>query len=129
LEAYVVSAPRVLVIDDSPIALDITRAALELGGFEPRAASSLGEFNVILKTWSPDIVLTDVRMPGVDGGEICRWIKARLDTQRVRVLLFSDLPKEELSQIARDTGADGYISKGAQNFTAALRTFCEMVQL
>jgi CheY-like chemotaxis protein len=105
--------PRVLVMDDSEIALYATSVALESQGFDVRVAQSLGAFNVILKTWLPNIVLTDVNMPGMDGAELCRWIKVRIDTQSVPVVLFSDLPEPSLAKLARESGADGFVTKAA----------------
>jgi DNA-binding response OmpR family regulator len=103
--------PRVLLIDDSEIAVEAARAVLEQDGFDVRTARTLGEFNVILKSWKPNIVLTDVNMPGVSGPDICKWIKVRMDTQEVPVVLFSDLPDPILEAVARAAGADGFLSK------------------
>jgi twitching motility two-component system response regulator PilH len=121
--------PRVLLIDDSEIAVEVTRAVLERDGFDVRAATSLGEFNVILKTWSPTIVLTDVNMPGVTGPDLCRWIKVRMDTQSVPVVLFSELPDESLAELAKSAGADGFLSKsnGVDSLSHALTALCEEI--
>jgi CheY-like chemotaxis protein len=108
-----VAKPRILVMDDSEIALYATSVALEDQGFDVRVAQSLGAFNVILKTWSPNIVLTDVNMPGMNGAELCRWIKVRIDTQSVPVVLFSDLPEPELAELAEESGADAFVTKAA----------------
>src|SRR5579859_1581469 len=102
--------PKILLMDDSELTLEVTRAALEAEGFEVRAAQSLGTFNVILKTWSPTIVLTDVNMPGVSGPELCRWIKVRIETESVPVVLFSDMPEPRLAELAEEAGADAFLS-------------------
>ncbi len=65
---------KVLLMDDSEIARAVVGSALERGGFEVRAVATLGEFNTTLKSWLPNVVLTDVNMPGVSGPDICRWI-------------------------------------------------------
>jgi CheY-like chemotaxis protein len=119
--------PRVLIMDDSEIALEVARTRLDAGGFDTRTVLSLGEFGAIIRTWHPDVVLTDVNMPGISGPALCRAIKARLEMKRVYVVLFSDLPKDELQRLSREAGADAYLSKESHDFAGALRTFCEMV--
>jgi DNA-binding response OmpR family regulator len=119
--------PRVLLMDDSEITRDATRAALEARGFEVRTASTLGQFNAILTGWAPTLVLTDVRMPGVTGAELCKWIKERVDTDTTPVVLFSDLPQTELEELARWCGADASITKarGLEQVSADLSALCE----
>jgi CheY-like chemotaxis protein len=121
--------PRVLLIDDSEIASEVARVVLEDTGFEVRAARTLGEFNVVLKTWSPNIVLADVNMPGITGPELCQWIKQRIDTESVPVVLYSDMPETTLRQLADASGADGYVSKahGIERVSGKLSELCEQI--
>jgi CheY-like chemotaxis protein len=121
--------PKVLLIDDSEIVRDVTRAVLERDGFDVQAAASLGEFNRILRTWSPNIVLTDVQMPGVSGGELCVWIKSRIETEGVPVVFFSDLPEAKLEELARNAGADAFLSKskGVDHLAAELKALVEAI--
>ena len=79
-------------------------------GHEVRLATSVVEVISVLKSWAPDIVLTDVQMPGTDGTELCRLIKSQVH-RLVPVVLFSTLPDEELAVLAGRCGADGYLSK------------------
>jgi CheY-like chemotaxis protein len=120
---------KVLLMDDSEIASEVTRAALEGTGFEVRAARTLGEFNVVLKTWSPNIVLADVNMPGVTGPELCRWIKQRIDTESVPVVLYSDMPDRSLAEVAAAAGADAWVSKayGFDRISSKLTELCEQM--
>jgi CheY-like chemotaxis protein len=119
--------PRVLLMDDSELAIEVTRAALERDGFDVKSARSLAQFNMILETWAPTIVLTDVNMPGVSGGDLCRWIKRRVDTQTVPVVLFSELPDSQLAEVAKRAGADGFLSKanGVSLLSQKLVALCE----
>lgn len=55
---------RVLLIDDSEISLEIAKEALVKGGFDVRATTSLERFGEVLGSWSPEVILTDVNMPG-----------------------------------------------------------------
>ncbi len=122
-----VGKPRVLLMDDSVLVLQMTRELLEHDGFEVRTAESLGQFNAILRAWSPTIVVTDVNMPGLSGAELCKWIKARIETHSVPVILFSDLPDSELERLAHESGADGFLSKsaGRAQLSRNLAALCE----
>lgn len=118
---------RVLIFDDSDLALDAAAFALEKEGYDVKTANTVGTFNTILVHWSPDVVLTDVEMPGVTGPEICTWIKSRIQTHTVPILLYSGLPDDELDRLALDVGADGYLSKarGLKHLISGLNSFCE----
>jgi CheY-like chemotaxis protein len=65
----------------------------------------------VLGDWRPDIILTDVNMPGVSGLELCRMLKSNYETAHVPVVLFSAVPQHELEGMARDCEADGCLSK------------------
>jgi two-component system phosphate regulon response regulator PhoB/two-component system alkaline phosphatase synthesis response regulator PhoP len=121
--------PRVLLIDDSEIAREVASAVLESAGFEVRCAKTLGEFNVVLKAWAPHIVLADVNMPGVTGPELCQWIKRRIDTQSVPVVLYSDMPEANLGKVAVASGADAWVSKehGIEHVSEKLSALCEEI--
>jgi CheY-like chemotaxis protein len=121
--------PKVLIIDDSELAVMVTRAALERDGFEVRTAGSVGEFNAVLKTWSPNIVLADVNMPGISGPQLCRSIKLRMETHSVPVVLYSELPEGQLSELAKSSGADGFLSKsiGVDRLSERLASLCEEI--
>lgn len=102
---------KVLVIDDSELSLELATAALEDSDFEIRTLTSVADFDATLGDWRPDVILTDVKMPGISGTELCRFLKSRYETAHVPVVLFSAVPPAELATMARDCDADGYLSK------------------
>jgi CheY-like chemotaxis protein len=106
-----VTRKKVLLIDDSEISLHFAAAVLERAGYDVRTAMSIDEFDVTLGEWRPDLILTDVKMPGVSGVELCRLLKSRYETAHVPVVLFSAIAPEELEGLARECEADGYLSK------------------
>jgi PleD family two-component response regulator len=120
---------KVLLIDDSEIASEFARVVLERDGFEVRAARTLGEFNVVLKTWLPNVILADVNMPDITGADLCKWVKQRVDTQSVPVVLYSETSEEELAGLAKDSGADGFVSKaeGLGRVSRKLSELCEQI--
>jgi CheY-like chemotaxis protein len=102
---------RVLLIDDSELSLRLVSAALEGAGYEVRTTDNVHDLSAELGGWRPDVVLTDVEMPGITGVELCRLIKANYETAHVPVVLFSGLPHDELETLARECEADGFLSK------------------
>lgn len=120
---------KVLIIDDSELAVEVAQHALQDSGFDVRACTSLGEFTAILKHWMPNIVLTDVNMPAVSGAELCHWIKTCVPNESVPVVLFSDMPEDELEIVAKTSGADAFISKarGVEKLRERLSSLCEEI--
>ena len=102
---------RILLIDDSEIALAMEKAVLESRGYEVAATSTLTEFEKTLETFKPHLILTDIHMPEVKGTDICRTLKNEFKTQDIPIILFSSLEDEELKKLAAAVGADGYLSK------------------
>ena len=117
---------RILILDDSELALGAMAITLERSGYEVKTATTMGSVQSILASWSPDVVLTDVNMPGVEGTQICSWLKAQLQPKEAPVVLYSGLPEEDLELLARRVGADGFVTKarGLRYLVTELRTFC-----
>jgi two-component system, chemotaxis family, chemotaxis protein CheY len=102
---------KVLLIDDSEISLHFVAGVLLRAGYEVRTADDVDKIETVLGDWRPDIILTDVNMPGVSGLELCRMLKSSYETAHVPVVLFSAVPPAELAGMARDCEADGFLSK------------------
>ena len=119
---------RILLIDDSEIALAVHEHYLRQAGFDVRATLSVGEFDVLLRGWQPHLVLMDVQMPEIGGEILCRRVKAKLG-MKVPVVLLSDLPREELEQRARLGDADAFLSKNddPKMLIEYVRSICALV--
>ena len=102
---------RILLIDDSEATLRMVASVLDRSGFEVRSSTSIDQVTSKLGDWRPDLILTDVNMPGTSGVELCRQLKATYDTAHVPVVLFSSMSNEELEVLARECEADGYLTK------------------
>jgi len=102
---------KILLIDDSEITLALEKSVLEARGYEVRATSTLMEFERTLQSWKPHLILTDIHMPEATGADICRTLKNEYGTQDIPIVLFSSLTDDELSRLAEQVGADGYLSK------------------
>ena len=106
-----VRARRILVFDDSPFVLALTRAGLEAAGFEVAVAADLASFEAQRVSFAPDLMLVDVQMPEAFGDDVAAMLNEWHQIE-VPILLVSSLEESELAQRARDAHA-GYISKSA----------------
>ncbi|MEP6860653.1 MAG: response regulator [Deltaproteobacteria bacterium] len=102
---------RVLLVDDDEASLPLVATVLQRSGFEVRTLSSVDQLRSTLGEWRPDVILTDVNMPGTSGVELCRQLKAAYTTAHVPVVLFSSHSHEDLESLARSCEADGFLSK------------------
>lgn len=101
---------RLLIIDDSATVRAVLSVKLGEKGYPVRAARSIQEGAVALLEFNPEIVITDVHMPEIEGDEICRRIKSNMK-QLVPVIFYSSLPEHELARRAQAAGADAYVCK------------------
>ena len=99
---------RILVIDDEPQITRVLRAALTAQAFDVRTANEPEEGLLIFRDWAPDLVITDLMMPGMSGVELCRAIRAQ---SAVPILVLSVRDHERSKVEALDAGADDYVTK------------------
>ncbi len=102
---------RILLLDDSAITLEMEKAVLEERGYRVAVATNLLEFQLQLDRFQPEIILTDLMMPDISGKDIVRVLKQDFHTEKIPIILFSSKPDDELSEIAEQAGADGFLSK------------------
>jgi DNA-binding response OmpR family regulator len=102
----------ILVFDDSPFALALTRAALEAAGFTVAIAADLSSFERQRVAFDPDLILVDVQMPEAFGDDVASTLRGWHGVQ-VPILLVSSLDQTELERRAQRAQASGYICKGA----------------
>ncbi|HEU0031990.1 MAG TPA: response regulator [Kofleriaceae bacterium] len=100
---------RILLMDDSPIFLEVARTALESAGFEVVCASDLAQLQAIRDQRS-DLVLMDVQMPEAFGDDIAMTLRFAHDVA-VPIYLLSSLDERDLEERAEWAKIDGYISK------------------
>ena len=111
---------RILVIDDEPQITRVLRAALSSQRYDVRTANDPEEGLRVFRDWPPDLVVTDLMMPGMSGVEVCRAIRAHHPTP---VLVLSVREHERSKVEALDAGADDYVTKpfGIQELLARVR--------
>src|SRR5580700_2181392 len=99
---------RVLIIDDEPQITRVLRAALSAQGYDVRTANDPEEGLQVYRDWAPDLVITDLMMPGMSGVEVTRAIRVRASTP---ILVLSVRDHERAKVEALDAGADDYVTK------------------
>lgn len=108
---------KVLIMDDSPLVLEMVRAFLERAGFETRCRTNPVGIVSEVKRERPDVVVVDVSMPLVEGHEVVAQIRNCGADPSPAVLLYSARPEAELAEIARTSGADGFAQKSDDHAT------------
>jgi len=105
---------RILLVDDNPTNLQVLVGALEGRGYNLLIAKN-GEstLTIVRKAW-PDLILLDIMMPGMDGFEVCRRLKADPATQEIPVIFLSALGETTDKVHGLDLGAVDYITKPFQ---------------
>lgn len=99
---------HVLVVDDEPQITRVLRTTLAANGYDVRVAND-GEMALeIMKDWSPNLIITDLMMPNVDGLQLCKRIRA---FSEVPIIVLSVRGQERNKVDALDAGADDYITK------------------
>jgi len=100
--------PRILVVDDEPQLTRVLRTGLKSHGYDVRAAADgLAGFEAF-NDWHPDLVITDLAMPNVDGLELCRRVRA---VSQVPIIVLSAKGEEKTKVEALDLGADDFVTK------------------
>jgi acetolactate synthase-1/2/3 large subunit len=106
------STRRILIVDDDELQL---RAATRLAKRDPRIelvlASNPIDALLMVGVSRPDVIVLDVYMPGMDGFEVCRRIKANPDTREIQIIIASATMDAELAETAHAAGAAHAVAK------------------
>ena len=107
----VTAKPRILCVDDEPAILKFFEAVLVPRGYEVIRAENGEEALEKLKDQRIDLVISDVRMPKMDGFEVCRWIKEDERYRNLPVIIITGLAGKEDRIKGIEAGAEDFISK------------------
>src|SRR5215471_3659322 len=99
---------RILVIDDETQITRVLKTALSAQGYEVRTAADGESGYQAAFDWLPDLVITDLSMPGMSGVELCRELRKR---SQVPIIVLSVRGEEKIKVEALDAGADDYVTK------------------
>jgi len=102
---------RVLLVDDDADIREMTTLLLRSSGFESEAVPAGPEGLERVRSWSPDVVLLDINMPGMSGWEVLRLLKEDDETAAVPVIMFSVNFEIREKLHALQQGAVDYVTK------------------
>src|SRR5579862_6677766 len=99
---------KVLVVDDEPQITRVLRTVLTSQGYQVKTAAEGEAAMQNFSDWRPELVITDLVMPHMDGVELCRRIRA---ISAVPIIVLSVKGEERTKVDALDSGADDYVTK------------------
>ncbi|MFQ5989437.1 MAG: response regulator [Candidatus Methylomirabilales bacterium] len=121
----------ILAVDDDPQALEILLTSLGEAGFEVLTAMSGEEALGTLAKTTPDLILLDLMMPGMNGHDLLRELKGRKETSDIPVVVITALDQVEEKEKAIEGGADDFLSKpiARSELLIRIRTFIRVKHL
>jgi CheY-like chemotaxis protein len=111
----------ILIVDDTPVNLKLTRILLVNEGYKVLTAASAEEALDLLKGPLPDLILADIQLPGIDGLEMTRRLKEDERTRDIVVVALTAFAMQNDERKAIEAGCDGYITKPIDTRTLGIR--------
>jgi two-component system cell cycle response regulator len=110
---------KVLVVDDEEQIRDLLSEFLKQEGYEVLLASAGEEAMELTKRETPHVILLDVRMPGIDGLEVCKRLKSEPKTQFIPIIMVTGYDENKVAAI--EVGADDFVNKPIDLVELAIR--------
>jgi two-component system cell cycle response regulator len=122
--------PKILIVDDDPLNVKLTAAKLPVDCYETLRAYNGQEALEKIDKYSPDIILLDIMMPGMDGYAVTRKLKNNPDTRDIPVILITALDGTDDKVKGLEAGADEFLNKpvNTAELTARVRSFLPLKQ-
>ena len=101
----------ILIVEDNAGSLMLATVALELEGFAVAGAESAEEARTVLANKTPDLILMDIQLPGIDGLDFTKELKADAETSSIPVIALTAHAMPLHERAARAAGCAGFIAK------------------
>jgi len=120
--------PNILLVDDEPTIIDSLTYSLRREGFEVTTAMDGVQALELFNSSRPDLVILDIRLPGIDGLEVCRKLRAR---SPVPIIMLTALGNELDRVVGLEVGADDYLPKpfSFRELLARIRSVLRRIEL
>lgn len=102
---------KIMIVDDDTAIQKLLSKMLLSNGYQVENASDGFEAGVKTIQFKPDLMILDLFMPGMDGFEVCKQIKANSNTAHIKVLAYTGYDTAENKERIMQAGADGYMAK------------------
>ncbi len=103
--------PQILIVDDNPANRDIFQTRLAAQGYEILTASDGEEALAVAREKRPDLILMDIQLPGIDGYEATRLIKAKPALRHIPIIVVTSYALSGDDVKAKEAGCDAYLAK------------------
>ncbi len=103
--------PRVLIVDDEPNIVISIDFLLRQAGYETRVAHSGEDALRLFQEEPPDLVVLDIMLPGMDGFDVCQWIREHPEWDDVKIMMLTAKGRDVEVSKGFALGADAYITK------------------
>jgi len=102
---------KILVVEDEPHISSLLKATLEMIGYEVSVAQDGVEGLEKVSLEHPDLILLDVKMPRMNGWEVCEKLKSDTETKKIPFIIVTAYSNKESRQKSMDFGADDFLPK------------------
>ncbi|WP_455276962.1 response regulator transcription factor [[Eubacterium] cellulosolvens] len=121
---------KILVVDDEPDLLNAAKIILERSGYIVVEADNGDDAIEKALSERPDLILSDVVMPGKSGLEVCKILKNKPQTKLIPILIFTVLGRDVDKKLSKDAGADGHLVKpfSPEGLVNEIKTHIEKIQ-
>jgi DNA-binding response OmpR family regulator len=99
---------RILVVEDEPMVSEVVERYLRRDGYDVLAVHDGNSALDAFQRFQPDLIVLDLMLPGIDGMEVCRWIRARSDTP---IIILTARSEEIDKLLGLEMGGDDYVTK------------------
>jgi len=101
---------KILVIEDDPNALEMLRFRFKKAGYDVSEALD-GDEGLLKALRQPDLIFLDIRIPKIDGWELCRMLKSEPRTKNIPIVILTGCDQPVQEEYGKSCGADAYLTK------------------
>ena len=101
----------ILIVEDNPVNLKLTKVLLVKEGYEVKTAGNAEDALTVLAGFKPKLILMDLQLPGMDGLTLTRKLKGQPETKDIQIVALTAYAMKGDDEKAREAGCRGYITK------------------
>ena len=128
VQSRAMNSTQIMLVDDNPGMLALFSRILKRGNYDLLLACSAADALALLEQTTPDLIITDMLMPGMDGIELCRKIRTQRRTANIPLFVLTAWPDNASRDDAMAAGADEFLSKpiSVDSFIGKVRAALQM---